>query len=69
MVATNSNHCQIVGAALTGQQPVDEQTLNSLDALAERLERVKQMGKGFSDICFSPAVKDMAKHNEAMTVA
>ena len=52
---------EIAREGLCGQSAVDEQTFASVSILAERLERVKNLGKGFSGICFSPAMEELAK--------
>jgi len=57
----DSNHCQIVKESLNGTRPVDEQTLASLEALSERLERLKKISERFSDVTFSSAVKKLTK--------
>jgi len=56
---------EIVGDGLCGQRAVDEQTFASVSILAERLERVRSLGKGFSEICFSPAVEELEKQKSA----
>jgi hypothetical protein len=57
----DSNHCQVVKDSLNGTRPVDEQTLASLEALRERLERLKKTSEKFSDVTFSSAVKKLTK--------
>ncbi len=59
---------EIVRNGLCGQRAVDEQTFASVSILAERLERVKSLGKGFSGICFSPAVEELAKQQSVAAV-
>ena len=59
---------QIVGESLCGQREIDEQTYASVSILAERLERVKNFGKGFSEISFSPEVEALTKQKIATAV-
>ncbi len=59
---------EIVRDGLCGQRAVDEQTFASVSILTERLEQVKSLGKGFTDICFSPAMEELAKQKSAETV-
>lgn len=68
MIGAESNHCQIVERSLAGERAIDEQTYASLEILTERLERLKKLGKNFSNIAFSSAVKKLAKQKEAMAV-
>jgi len=63
-----SNHCQIVRTSLTGKRAVDEQTFASLTILAERLERLKRLGKVFSNIEFSPYIKKLKNRQNALPV-
>ncbi len=52
---------EIAREGLCGQSAVDEQTFASVSILAERLERVQSLGKGFSAISFSPGMEELAK--------
>ena len=68
MIGMDLNHCQIVEKGLTGERVVDEQTLASLEILAERLERLKKLDKTFSSIEFSYAVKKLKTRRNAVAV-
>jgi hypothetical protein len=68
MIGMDLNHCRIVEKVLTGERAVDEQTLASLEILAERLERLKKLDKLFSSIEFSSAVKKLKTHRNALAV-
>jgi hypothetical protein len=68
MLETASNHCQIVAGSLTGEREVDEQTFASLDALAGRLERLKDLDKAFSKVSFSPAVGKLQSQKDPLPV-
>lgn len=68
MIETDLHDFKIVGNALRGQKALDEQTFASVSILAKRLQRVKNLGKGFSEICFSPAVEELAKQKNAVAV-
>jgi hypothetical protein len=68
MIGMDLNHCRIVEKGLTGERAVDEQTLASLEILAERLERLKKLDKTFSSIEFSSAVKKLKARRNAVAV-
>ena len=68
MIGMDLNHCQIVEQGLTGERTVDEQTLASLEILAERLERLKKLDGAFSSIEFSSAVKKLKTRRNAVAV-
>jgi len=68
MIGMDSNHCQIVEKTLTGERAVDEQAFASLTILTERLERLKKLGKAFSNVTFSSAVKKLARQKNTVTV-
>ncbi len=64
MIEENWNHCQIVEKSLCGEREIDEQTFASLGVLSERLERLKEFDRAFSEVEFSSAVKNLQdKHN------
>lgn len=56
-----TDHIEMVKEALAGTRKVDEQTLSSMAALEERLDRLKSMSPAFAGISFSPAVEGMMK--------
>ncbi len=64
----DSNHWQIVDRTLAGQRPTDDETFASLEILTERLQRVKKLGKPFSNIAFSSHVKRLKSQKNAVTV-
>jgi hypothetical protein len=68
MTEVDSNHCQIVRESLSGERAADEQTFASLTILAERLERMRKLGKGFSDVTFSPDVEKLAKQKKPVAI-
>jgi hypothetical protein len=68
MIALSSDHCRIVREALTKEKPVDEETLNSLAVLSERLDQLKRANKDFSGVVFSSYVEELKGHKTAMTV-
>jgi hypothetical protein len=69
MIRQSSDHYRIVRGALAGERPVDEETLNSLAVLSERLDQLKRTDKVFSDVVFSPHVEKLKGRKTAMTVA
>jgi len=68
MIEMNSNRCQIVRESLTGERAVDEETFASLAVLSERLERLKELGEGFSDVAFSAAVEKIRSQENVAAV-
>lgn len=61
MIELNSDHWQIVKDSVTGDRNIDEQSFASLAVLDERLERIRQLGGGFSDIALSSAVEKLRR--------
>jgi len=59
MMDLYTDHCEVVKETLSGKRTVDEQTLSSIAALNERLDRVKRLGQRFSRIEFSPSVRQL----------
>ena len=55
------SHSEIVQKSLNGERAVDEQTLNSVAVLSDRLERLKKMGDQFKGVTFSPNVKKIIR--------
>ena len=68
MIEINTNDCQVVRDSMDGRRPVDEQTFTSIAILSERLERVRRLGKNFSNIKFSPAVRKLARNENIVAV-
>ena len=67
MIGKDSNHCRIVSESITGKRKVDDHTFASIDALNEKLERIKKFESAFAGISFSPEVQKL--QNKAMTVS
>jgi hypothetical protein len=57
---------QIVRDAIAGHREADEHALAALAVLEERLERIRALGGGFSDIGFSREVRKM-RRNKSLT--
>ena len=68
MVGMDSEHFRIVNESLNGERVVDEQTFASLGALGERLEQLKALGEGFSDVAFSSAVSELIRQQSTIVV-
>ncbi len=68
MIEAELDHCQIVAKSINGERQIDEQTSESLVILSERLQRLKKLGKHFSGISFSLAVKKLTKQKNAVAV-
>jgi hypothetical protein len=58
---------QIIQDALAGRREADENALAALAVLEERLERIRALGGGFSDIGFSSEVRKI-RHKKSLTV-
>lgn len=68
MNRTESRHCQIVTETLNGTRPNDQRSLQSLEILSQRLERLKKLDKSFVKIELSPHAKQLLKKNTALAV-
>jgi len=68
MIETGSNHYRILAKSLARGRDVDEQTLESLAILTDRLDRLKKNNKSFSRITFSPAVKKLQNQKNKVAV-
>jgi hypothetical protein len=66
MFNTELNHHQVVKDALFGRRAADEQTLCSVAILEDKLERLKRLGPQFTEVKFSPAVRQLAKRHSAV---
>ena len=62
------NHVKIAQEALAGIRPTDEQVLESMAILNERLERIRSLGGNFAHIGFSSSAKKMTISHKAMAV-
>ena len=62
-IVNSYEHCKVVKDGLNGNRVIDEQTLDSLAVLTERLERVKKLGPVFSDVAFSEAIQKLTKQD------
>ncbi len=68
MIGTDSNHCRIVAESLTGTREVDERTFDSLAALGQKLEQIRQLGGIFSRVEFSPDAEKLLSHRTTLAV-
>jgi len=68
MIEMEFSHCQTVQSSLSGGGEINEQTFASLEVLADRLGRVKNLGGAFAGIEFSPDVKGLLKQKKAVAV-
>jgi len=67
MFNSETDHHQVVQDAIFGRRPVNEQALCSVAILEDKLERLKKLGPQFTAVNFSPAVKQLAKRQSAVT--
>jgi len=68
MSEMDARHCQIVQESLAHKRMLDERTFASLAVLTDRLERLKKLGKPFSEVGFSPAVEQLRKRQKPVAV-
>lgn len=61
-------HLRIVKEAVEGKRDVDERTLIAIEALDERLQRLRKMDKIFDEVKFSTAVKRILTRQDLLTV-
>lgn len=62
------DYLQIVRDSIAGERAIDEQTFASAAVLADRLERLKKLGRGFSGIEFSPDAAKLARRKNSIAV-
>ena len=62
------NHVKITQEALSGKRPSDEQLLESVAILSERLERIRSFGGKFAQIGFSSAALKLTVPHKAMAI-
>ena len=55
-------------ATLRGRREADENVLAALEVLEQRLERVRALGGGFSDIGFSTETAELRRNMSVATV-
>ena len=60
MFASQHDHLKTVKESISGQRPIDEETLSSVAVLAERLDRLKETSSLFADVAFSDDVQELA---------
>ena len=68
MIGMDYEHFRIVNESLSGDRAADEQTFASRTVLSERLERLKALGEGFTDVAFSSAVSELIRQQSTVTV-
>jgi hypothetical protein len=62
----SASEFQIIQDALAGRREADEHALAALEVLEQRLERVRALGGGFSNIGFSTEATEL-RHNTTLT--
>ena len=68
MAELEKEHLQIVKDAVEGKRQIDEPVFASIEALEERLCRLKKMDKIFDEVRFSSAVKRILARQDLLTV-
>ena len=68
MIDSDMDNFEVLAGSLKGERAVDEQTFVSLSILQERLESLHSSGDDFSDIDFSPEVKELMNRKKASLV-
>ena len=69
MYTTELDHCEIVHDSLAGNRTIDEQTFDSINILAEKLENVHKLHRAFIDIEFSPHIQALAEQEQKLAVS
>jgi hypothetical protein len=69
MYTTELDHCEIVHDSLTGSRTIDEQTFDSINILAERLENVHKLHRALIDIEFSPHIQALVEQELKLAVS
>ena len=69
MYTTELDHCEIVHDSLAGNRTIDDQTFDSINILAERLENVHKLHRALIDIEFSPHVQALAEQELKLAVS
>jgi hypothetical protein len=69
MLVTERSHLERVKEILCGKKEVDENTFASIEVLRERMERLKQLDKGFSGVGFSPFVWRLARRRKEVAIS
>lgn len=68
MAELEREHLRIVKEAVEGKREVDEQTLASIEALNERLHRLRKIDKIFDEVRFSSAVERILTQKDLLIV-
>lgn len=63
------DHCRIVHESIAGIRAIDEQVLDSVSELAQRLERLRKTHRAFLDIEFSPQLQAITSGEMALAVS
>ena len=63
MITMGCDELQIVRESIDGRRPMDQDTVDSIGVLSDRLERLRGFGSFYSQIEFSP---DVQRLTEAM---
>lgn len=64
----SASEFQVIQDALAGRREADEDALAALSVLEQRLERVKELGGGFSDIGFSTEAAELHRNMSVAAV-
>lgn len=65
---SGTDHFKVIRETITSDREIDEQTFTSVAILAERLGRLKETNKVFSDISFSPDVAQLLRQQQKVAV-
>jgi hypothetical protein len=68
IVKMRASEFQVIQDALTGRKEADERALAALAVFEERLERIRALGGGFSDIGFSSDVRKLRRNKSLAAV-
>lgn len=66
---TDIDCCEVVSQSLTGQRPTDEQTFNSINLLADRLQAVRKAHPSLAGVEFSPQVQALVEQESLLAIS
>jgi hypothetical protein len=66
---TDIDHYRIVSQSLTGLRPADEQTFNSINFLADRLQAVRKAHPSLAGVEFSPQVQALVEQESLLAIS
>lgn len=66
---TDIDYCEVLSQSLTGLRPTDEQTFNSINLLADRLQTVRKAYPRLAGVEFSPQVQALIEQESLLAIS